>query len=147
MVLDDLGEYAVLYNTNGLEEIMQVFEAGKHEESQAVRITRPAGQTLFEQIPQAVTGYHWPDHAPAGLKPSETLLVTIQHPARKQQLLAGCQILNDGNILWFGRTDAEDLAYVEHIRDNLWLAGISSAAFMLLPLWWFVRYVLRPVKD
>ncbi|MDZ4402285.1 HAMP domain-containing sensor histidine kinase [Prosthecobacter sp.] len=147
VVLDDLGEYAVLYNRSGLKEITDVFAAGGHEESQAVRITSPQGLAIFEQIPTAVAGYQWPDHAPARMKPSETLLVTIQHPARDQQLLAGCQVLNDGNILWFGRTDAEDLAYVEHIRGHLWLAGLASTAFMLVPLWWFVRHVLRPVQD
>jgi hypothetical protein len=55
----------------------------------------------------------------------KTLLITVEHDRREQQLLAGCQVLNDGNILWFGRTDAEDRAYVEHIRDDLWLAGLS----------------------
>jgi hypothetical protein len=43
-------------------------------------------------------------------------------------------LLDDGNTLWFGRTDAEDRAYVEHIRNHLWLAGLVSAVFMLLPL-------------
>ncbi len=147
VVLDDLGEYAVLYNRNGLKEITEVFAAGKHEESQAVRITDTQGRVMFEQIPTAVEGYHWPDRAPADMKPTETLLVTIQHTVRDQQLLAGCQVLIDGNILWFGRTDAEDLAYVEHIRGHLWLAGLASTAFMLLPLWWFVRHVLRPVET
>jgi len=147
VVLDDLGEYAVLYNRNGLKEITEVFAAGKHEESQAVRITSPAGRVIFEQIPEAVAGYQWPDHAPTNLKAADTLLVTMQHTMRDQQLLAGCQVLHDGNLLWFGRTDAEDLAYVEHIRGHLWLAGLASTAFMLLPLWWFVRHVLRPVQD
>ena len=30
VVLDDLGEYAVLYNRNGLKEIKDVFAAGGH---------------------------------------------------------------------------------------------------------------------
>jgi len=147
VVLDDLGEYAVLYNRNGLKEITEVFAAGGHEESQAVRITTPQGEVIFAQIPPAVAGYHWPDRVPAELKPSETLLVTVPHTDREQQLLAGCQVLNDGNILWFGRTDAEDRAYVEHIRGHLWLAGLASTVLMLLPLWWFVRQVLKPVQD
>ena len=147
VVLDDLGEYAVLYNRNGLREITEVFAAGGHEESQAVRITSAEGKAIFEQIPEAVRGYNWPDHAPAKMKPSETMLVTIQHAAHEQHLLAGCQVLDDGNVLWFGRTDAEDIAYVDHIRIQLWLAGLASTAFMLLPLWWFVRHVLNPVNE
>ncbi|HRH95151.1 MAG TPA: HAMP domain-containing sensor histidine kinase [Prosthecobacter sp.] len=147
VVLDDLGEYAVLYNRNGLREIEEVFAAGGHEHDQAVRITSPDGRVLFRQIPAAVAGYQWPDASSASLKPKETLLLSVDHTQREQQLLAGCQVLHDGNILWFGRTDAEDRAYVEHIRDDLWLAGLASTAFMLLPLWWFVRHVLRPVQD
>ncbi|MBE2286993.1 MAG: HAMP domain-containing histidine kinase [Prosthecobacter sp.] len=147
VVLDDLGEYAVLYNRNGLKEIKDVFAAGGHENDQAVRITQPDGTVLFEQIPRAVEGYRWPAKTPKKLKLSETLLMTIQHAGKEQELLAGCQVLNDGNLLWFGRTDAEDRAYVEHIRGHLRLAGLVSAAFMLLPLWWFVRHVLRPVQE
>ena len=147
VVLDDLGEYAVLYNRNGLKEIKDVFAAGGHENDQAVRITQPDGTVLFEQIPLAVEGYRWPARSPKKLKTSETLLMTIPHMEKTQELLAGCQVLADGNFLWFGRTDAEDRAYVEHIRGHLWLAGLASTCFMLLPLWWFVRHVLRPVQD
>lgn len=147
VVLDDLGEYSVLYNRSGLKEIKEVFAAGGHENDQAVRITQPDGTVVFEQIPPAVEGYRWPAQAPKKLKTSETLLMTIQHAGKEQELLAGCQVLADGNFLWFGRTDAEDRAYVEHIRGHLWLAGLISAGFMLLPLWWFVRHVLRPVQE
>ena len=61
VVLDDLGEYAVLYNRNGLREIREVFDAGGHENDQAVRITQPGGDVLFEQIPSAVSGFQWPE--------------------------------------------------------------------------------------
>jgi hypothetical protein len=39
VVLDDLGEYAVLYNRNGSRRSSDVFAAGGHENDQAVRIT------------------------------------------------------------------------------------------------------------
>jgi signal transduction histidine kinase len=146
VVLDDLGEYAVLYNRNGLKEIEDVFAAGGHENDQAVRITGGDARVHFEMIPAAVAGYEWPGHAPAGLKPGESMLTTLLHPSKTQELLAGCQVLNDGNVLWFGRTDAEDRAYVEHIRGDLWLAGLVSSVLMLLPLGWFVRHVLTPVR-
>lgn len=147
VVLDDLGEYAVLYNRNGLREIREVFDAGGHENDQAVRITQPGGDVLFEQIPSAVSGFQWPESPALQLKPGETLLMTVPHTRGEQQLLAGCQVLEDGNLLWFGRTDAEDRTYVDHIRGDLWLAGLVSTLFMLLPVWWFVRHVLRPVQD
>jgi signal transduction histidine kinase len=146
VVLDDLGEYAVLYNRSGLKEIKDVFAAGGHENDQAVRITQPDGIVLFEMIPPAVAGYEWPKLAPEGLQTSAAMLATLSHPTKPQELLAGCQRLKDGNMLWFGRTDAEDRAYVEHIRGDLWLAGLVSALFMLLPLAWFARHVLAPVR-
>ena len=146
VVLDDLGEYAVLYSRNGLREMEDVFAAGGHEGDQAVRITGVDGRVLFERIPPAVAGYNWPERAPQGLAPSSSMLITLVHPGKPQELLAGCQVLKDGNILWFGRTDAEDRAYVEHIRGDLRLAGLVSGALMLLPLGWFVRQVLTPVR-
>ena len=147
VVLDDLGEYAVFYNRSGLREIEEVFAAGSHEQDQAVRITNAQGRLLFEQIPPAVAGYQWPKHPPVVLKAGETHLISIPHEKKNQELLAGCQMLGDGNVLWFGRTDADDRVNVEHIRGRLWLAGCASMALMLLPLWWFVRHVLRPVQT
>jgi hypothetical protein len=64
VVLDDLGEYAVLYNRNGLKEIKDVFAAGGHENDQAVRITSRRGRAVSSMIPVAVAGYRWPDNAP-----------------------------------------------------------------------------------
>ena len=147
VVLDDLGEYAVLYNRSGLKELTEVFAAGTHEESQAVRITNPQGGTIFEQVPEAVHGYVWPGLPPKRLKPGETHLMTIDHAKPDHRLLVGCQILADGNILWFGRTNAEDLVYLQYISGCLWLAGLASTVFMLLPLWWFVRQVMKPVQE
>ncbi|MBL9129851.1 MAG: HAMP domain-containing protein, partial [Verrucomicrobiaceae bacterium] len=147
VVLDDLGEYAVFYNRNGLKELRDVFAAGGHDLDQAVRITAADGSTLFEQIPPAVSGYAWPSQPPGKLRPAEALLMQIPHQSKAHEILAGCQLLDDGNTLWFGRTDAEDRAYEEHIRNQLWLAGLVSAVFMLLPLAWFARHVLRPVQE
>jgi signal transduction histidine kinase len=146
VVLDDLGEYSVLYNRHGIQELADAFAGGSHGENQAVRVTTRGGQVVFEQLPATVAGHVWPDPmpAPATLQPE---LMTIDQGTGGQQLLAGHRTLNDGNILWFGRTDAEDRAYLEHIRGRLWLAGLASMALMLLPLWWFVRHVLQPVRD
>lgn len=147
VVLDDLGEYALLYNRKGIGWLEQIFSAGRHEQDQALRITTPAGKVLMEEIPPAVAGYAWPLHPPRPLRIGATVLVTVDHPSRSEQVLLGCKALHDGNFLWFGRTDAEDRAYQENIRRRLWLAGLASAAFMLLPLWWFARQVLRPLNQ
>lgn len=146
VVLDDLGEYSVIYNRDGLRRLTEVFAAGKHENNQAARVTTPHGEVVFEAVPATMGDYKWPARVPQDLPPGGTLLRTISNPTHTQQLLVGCQLLPDGNVLWFGRTDSEDRAYEEHIRRNLWLAGAASAGLMLLPLWWFARHVLRPVQ-
>jgi len=147
VVLDDLGEYSVLYNRAGLPGLSEVFTAGKHEDDQGVRITTPDGNVLLESIPAAAADFAWPAQAPASLQSGGIFLVTLKHVASPHQLLAGCQLLNDGNALWFGRTNAEDKAYEEHIRRNLWLAGLGALGLALLPLWWFGHQVLRPVHE
>ena len=51
----------------------------------------------------------------------------------------------DGNVLWFGRNDTEDRAYVSRIRTNLWLTSAAAMVLALLPVAWFARHVLRPL--
>jgi signal transduction histidine kinase len=146
VVLDDLGEYSVMYRRHGLPELAAAFAGGEHGANQAVRVTAPDGRVLFENLPPEMAGYRWPDDP--GLVENERapVLVTIERDAPGGQLLVGRQPLDDGNVLWFGRTDAEDRAYVRHVRGRLWLAGLASMALLLLPLWWFVRHVMRPVR-
>lgn len=146
VVLDDLGEYAVMYNRQGLDEITHIFAAGKHEEDQAVRITSPEGQLIFERIPAAVAGYEWPMLPHEPMVEGRSSLLTAKNPEKANTLLIGCRTLRDGNILWFGRTDEEDAAHVDRIRRKLWLAGLASTLLMLLPLLWFTRHVVQPVQ-
>ena len=145
VVLDDLGEYAVIYDRGGVKAVEDVFVAGKHEESQALRILAPDGRLLFERIPKAVETYTWPSAHPS--QESASILVVPPHPHDKHRLLAGFHVLGDGNILWFGRTNAEDHAYEEHIRSSLWIAGWGAFLFGLVPLWWFIVQVLNPLRQ
>ena len=148
VVLDDLGEYSVLYNKHGLEELDAAFEGGEHGDNQAVRVTEASGAVVREKIPTAMTGYAWPTLPPAkGTRNSTKGMMTVEAPGKEAQLLVGYQRLKDGRVLWFGRTDEDDRAHVRRIRGRLWLAGLASTGLMLLPLWWFVRHVMRPVQE
>lgn len=147
VVLDDLGEYAVLYRRHGIGELANAFAGGEHGASQAVRVTDREGRALFEMIPKQMAGYRWPEGPPATVPAADAGLLTVDHEQGGQQLLAGYQRLGDGNVLWFGRTDVEDRAYLRNIRSRLWLAGLASLTLLLLPLWWFVRHVMWPVQD
>ena len=147
VVLDDLGEYAVMYHRHGLEELAAAFAGGEHGENQAVRVTAADGRVLYENVPSAMAGYQWPAAPPRqGAEPSSGL-VTIRGERQGAQLLAGFEYLNDGHVLWFGRTDTEDRAYLRHIRNRFWLAGLASMVLMLFPLWWFARQVARPLRE
>lgn len=145
VVLDDLGEYASLYRRHGLEEMKELFQAGKHEGEQGVRITDAGGRVLFEQLPDPLRGFRWPEHAPANLRPGEPILQTLDHPQHDRQLLAGCQALGDGNFLWFGRDDTEDRIYVSRIRRNLWITTAAAMLLATLPVAWLARQVLQPL--
>jgi len=145
VVLDDLGEYAVIYRRHGLQEMKEVFAAGKHEAEQGVRVTDATGAVIFEQVPEALRGFAWPRLAPPELTPGQPVLKTADHPLHDRQLLVGCQALGDGKVLWFGRNDTEDRAYVARIRANLWLTSAAALALALLPVAWFTGQVLSPL--
>ena len=144
VVMDDLGEYAALYSRNGIDTIRAVFVAGKHEGDQGVRITKPDGSVLFEAIPDEMKAYPWPAQPPL-MPHSSMMTLRLRQDDGHQELLVGVAPLNDGNAIWFGRTNAEDVAYVANIRRNLWIAGVLAMVLALLPLWWFANHVLRPV--
>lgn len=144
VVLDDLGEYAVLYARGGWGGIAEMFAAGAHDEKQAVRITGRDGRVLFEQIPATAGGFAWP--TAGSVASGHSPLQVLHHPERDQCLLVGTRELADGNVLWFGRLDEEDRAYLSHVRATLFLAGSGAALLSLLPLGWFWAQVLRPVQ-
>lgn len=147
VVLDDLGEYSVLYHKHGLDELEAAFEGGEHGDNQAVRITEASGAVVREKIPPAMAVYTWPNQPPVTGAPQSKAMMTVEAPGHTAQLLVGYQRLNDGRVLWFGRTDEDDRAYIRRMRSRLWLAGLASTGLTLLPLWWFIRHVMRPVRE
>jgi signal transduction histidine kinase len=147
VVLDDLGEYSTLYNREGLDAIEKVYAAGKHEDHQGIRVTRIDGKIVFERMPALLQEFPWPHDPPPAIHSESSVLSTYEHPANGMQLLIGCRLLADGNVLWFGRTNAEDTAYVDRIQQYLWLAGLVATALAMLPMAWFMQHVLDPVKE
>ncbi len=147
LVIDDLVEYAAIYASSGIHGVRDVFPAGQHSDSNAVRITKPTGEILLEDIPDAMRLYRWPEKAPlAELEKQKTVLQEITTPELEFRLTIGATKLRDGNILWFGRTDAEARRYQHNITVYLWLAGILAAAVALLPVIWYSHEVLTPIR-
>jgi signal transduction histidine kinase len=147
IVIDDLVEYAAIYASSGTHGVREVFPAGQHSDSNAVRITTSTGELLLEDIPDAMRLYKWPSKAPlAELERQKTVLQEITAPELEFRLTVGATKLRDGNILWFGRTDAEAQRYQHNINVYLWLAGILAAAVALLPVIWYSHEVLMPIR-
>ena len=63
IIIDDLVEYAAIYASSGIQGVREVFPAGQHSGSNALRITTPKGELLLEEIPDAMRIYNWPTKA------------------------------------------------------------------------------------
>ena len=146
-MLDDLGEFAVLYEMQGTRGLDVLFEEGRHSRHESVRVVSKTGDVLFENRPKDATPFDWPPANQLRRFPDVRGLVTVEHPLSDKHVLIGRKVLNDGAVLWKGRTDAEDGEYVRHIVHYLWLAGVGAALIALVPVFWYAGQVLRPVRD
>jgi len=147
IIIDDLVEYAAIYASSGIQGVRDVFPAGQHSDSNALRITRPDGSILFEEMPEAMQLYTWPSKAPdIDWSNRRTYLQEFTAPVTELRLTVGTIELKDGNHLWFGRTDAEAQRYQYNITIYLWLAGILAAVVAMLPVLWYSHEVLTPIR-
>ncbi len=148
IIFDDLVEYAAIYNHSGLPAVQEVFPAGQHSGVNALRITTKAGALVCEMMPEAFRRFPWPTEAPPQLaRKGDTSWKEISVASPRTQLIIGAIRLRDGNILWFGRTDAAAERYLTNIRYHLWLAGITAALISLLPVLWYSHDVIRPIQS
>lgn len=147
VVIDDLMEYAAIHASAGMDGVREVFSNGRHSDNNAIRVTAPDGRILFEDIPQHMRVYNWPDKAPVNdWAERKTVLQELSTTGTELRLTLGAIRLGDGNYLWFGRTDAEAQRYQHNITIYLWLAGILAAAVALLPVIWYSHEVLTPIR-
>lgn len=147
IIVDDLVEYAAIYASTGITGVREVFPAGQHSDSNAIRITTPEGGVIHEDMPEMLRSYKWPVAVSAmNLQKGRTHLQEIFSPDQPLRLTLGTILLADGNYLWFGRTDAEAQRYQHNITVYLWLAGILAAAVAMLPVIWYSHEVLMPIR-
>lgn len=146
VVVDDLGEYAALYRLAGVPAIGAIFDAGLHEDSHAMRVTAADGRVLFSRIPPALVDFQWPPQAPSLVPGGEPYLFRLEHPAHEEKLLVGAASLPDGATLWFGRTNEVAQGYVRHLRSQLWLAGLLACVVATIPIVWYSRHVMTPLR-
>lgn len=148
VILDDLREYSLLYKKLGKQGVADLFNAGRHVGIQAIRITSPDGKLVSEHTQEdEEKAFVWPD--PLNLRKLAIVvdLVTVEHPKGSPHQLIGRIVLHDNNVLWYGRSDSADLAYLQHIHDYLWMAGVAAAIISLIPILWYANEVMRPVRS
>jgi signal transduction histidine kinase len=147
VILDDLREYSLLYKQLGQQGVADLFNTGQHAAAQSIRITGPDSKVISEHMQAEGGAFAWPDLLHIRKLANVIDLVAVEHPAGSPHQLIGRIVLHDGNVLWYGRSDAVDRVYLQHIHDYLWMAGIAAAIISLIPILWYANEVMRPVRS
>jgi signal transduction histidine kinase len=147
ILLDDLGEYSCVYELSGMTGVARMFESGRHEYDEGLRITEPDGKVLNEQVSDSARGFPWPVLTSLRKLADVRGVKAIEHPDGQPGILIGRVYLPDGKVLWYGRTNEADRAYVQHIKLYLWYAGVAAALIALVPVFWYAGEVLQPARS
>lgn len=145
VILDDLGEYPVLYDNGGLLRLQRLYQEGAHEHDHALRVLDANGEVLLEVNSPETKGIHWPDYP--WLPSHEIDWHSLPLPSGKGSALVGRRGLSDGHQLWLARTDTDEIAILHDLQRKLLLAGLLTALTTIVPLVWFTRHVLNPVRS
>jgi len=146
VVLDDLGEYAVLYERGGVAGVRNLFTAGEHESDQVVRIVGGAGEVLLDIPLAGKPGIPWPDPE-AAHEASEDGTAWYRLPMGDGTTFTiGRRRLPDGAELWFGRTNGADLEAIAKVHRLIALTMGITALLSVGPVVWFSSRVLKPVR-
>jgi len=143
---DDLGEYSVVYNRYGIEGLEQMFKTGRHDRHEAFRVTKN-GQVI-EQVHRALQGgdFPWPEEHAMKLLSGAPGSKSFGHPQGNENLFIGRVLLNDGAVLWHGRTNDADLATIQKINRQLGLAGLAASLIAFIPVFWYAGRVMKPMR-
>lgn len=146
-VLDDLGEYAVIYEKLGVAGLERLFNAGRHGIHESARLVASDGKVIWEHKNSDKNPFVWPETLRLRKLADVSGLLAVEHPDGDNHLLIGRIVLQGGSVLWHGRSDAADRSYLKHIRDYLWLAGVAAAVIALVPVFWYAGEVMHPVRS
>ena len=146
-VLDDLGEHAVIYEKLGAAGLERLFNAGRHGKYESARVVAADGKVIWEHKSTGDKPFVWPEALRLRKLADVAGLPAVEHPDEDNHLLIGRIVLQDGVVLWHGRSDEADRSYLKHIRDYLWLAGVAAAVIALVPIFWYAGEVMHPVRS
>ena len=146
VILDDIGEYTVLYQRDGIETVRALFVAGEHDRDQFIRLVDGSGVVQLDIVPPGMVGFSWPalGQSPPGVKNGVSW---HKEPQRDGSTLTiGRKALADGGEIWFARTDKEDLEAIAQVHRLILVAMLLTAVLMIGPVIWFANRVLKPVR-
>lgn len=143
VIEDDLGEYSVLYETGGVEQIRRLYAAGSHEKDHVLRMINAKGTEMLAIQSEGIE----PLNLTLPIATADSTLWKTHTLHDGGALLLGGRAMRDGSQLWFGRTDREDRMILNQVQNQFLFSAIVSAVFAMLPVLWFGRWVLRPVRS
>jgi len=142
MVADELAEYASVYNRHGLESIRGMFDHEGHAIGHAAAVSRH-GEVLYRNPKSWPPVPGWPQ-AEKGQEPGEIQSAPLDGNTRF--FWAGRE-LGDGNVFWYGKTDAMERRFHADIFGQLWLAGLFVGVLSLIPIFWFAKEIAAPLRE
>lgn len=143
LVSEELFECTTVYNRHGVETLREIFDNGQRPREYAVAITKQDGTILYRKP------WDWPP-VPEWLGPPDAWPVARHRVAslgKGQSFLWAGSELKDGNILWYGKSDAQERAFHADILFQLWIAGCMAGALTLVPIIWFSREIAEPLRK
>ena len=143
VIQDDLGEYSVLYETGGVDLIRKLYAAGSHKNDHVMRLYDANGSEMLSLQSRDVETLN----LTLPIAPLDSTAWKVHHLSDGGTLLLGGRGMKDGAQLWFGRTDREDRMILSEVQNQFLLSALVSAVFAMLPVFWFGRWVLRPVRS
>lgn len=147
VIEDDLGEYGVVYEGSGASAVEKLFRAGGHDgHDQILRVVSPDGRIVLDLLLPEQPEVQWPDLS-SFLPANGNIAWDRSRLSGGNELTVGRRTMPDGGELWFGRTNAADLAAIWQIHRLILLAMAITTVLCIGPVLWFANRVLRPVQT
>lgn len=146
VILDDLGEYAVLYERGGVAGVRNLFTSGEHESDQVVRIVGKSGELLLDVPLAGQPRLSWPDPIDIPDRADDGTLWYRRPLDGGATFTIGRRRLPDGVELWFGRTNSADLEAIDRVHRLIALTMGITTLLSVGPVIWFSSRVLKPVR-
>ena len=149
IMVDDMLDYVRVYRTEGKAALSRVTGKTRHDQHHAFRITKPLSKGVkqdFEITNDEVRAYNWAKTPNPALHPGEFDWKVIHHPSEKGELRIIRYALEDGSTFWYGRTDADERAYMGAVMSHLGLLAFLALLSISVPVAWFAVRVLKPLR-